>query len=700
VFVGSLEQKVSELTGVGKKTAMDYANIGVENFCDLISNAPRGYEDRSHKVCIGQAPDGSWVNTIVRVESVSSFGRGRKDVKIVVRDQFSGHKAFLMGFNRAFLLKTIFPGAFYHLYACVGKFGTALQSSQFELKPINEVQVSNETALDMVLDGGILPVYSLSGSLTQKAIRRDVKAVLAKYAKDIEDELPPRLIEKYSLMPLSDAFCELHFPSSEKALKSARRSLAFREVFYLQLESKRHPIEGRWQAPIPRVILESERRFIEALPFELTVDQCKVLDEIRSDMAKEESMNRLLQGDVGSGKTLVAWVSALHAISQGCQVAFMAPTELLARQHAQVAFSLFKGIGLNIAYLDGEVHGKPREALLKELSLGNIDLLIGTHALFSKDVVYKNLRYVIIDEQHRFGVEQRESLLAKGIDPHVLLMTATPIPRTLALTVFGNLNVSTIRTMPKGRLPIVTYLVDESRRDEMYSAVGVEMKRGHQAYFVYPRIDDEGNSALRDVQTMYEFLSRVKYSSFKGSLIHSRLPEEEKLNILDRFASGEIDFLVSTSVVEVGIDVPNATCMVVEHSEMFGLSALHQLRGRVGRSNLQSWCFLAYERTISDDGKKRLSVLKRTNDGFEIAEEDLKIRGPGELTGLRQSGFLHLKYANLETDVSMMAVARDEVSSILENDPGLLTMDNAVIRKVLATKVLASRGQLCDDRRG
>ena len=265
-------------------------------------------------------------------------------------------------------------------------------------------------------------------------------------------------------------------------------------------------------------------------------------------------------------------------------------------------------------------------------------------------------------------------------------MTATPIPRTLALTVFGNLNVSTIRTMPKGRLPIVTYLVDESRRDDMYNAVGVEMKRGHQAYFVYPRIDDEGNSDLRDVQTMYDFLSRVKYPSFRGALIHSRLPEDEKLSILDAFSRGDLDYLVSTSVVEVGIDVPNATCMVVEHSEMFGLSALHQLRGRVGRSNLQSWCFLAYEPSISDDGKKRLAVLKRTNDGFEIAEEDLKIRGPGELAGLRQSGFMHLKYANLETDVSMMAAARDEVSAILERDPGLLELDNCVIRKVLGSK--------------
>ncbi len=685
MFVELLTQSVGELVGVGKKTLSDYSNLGISTFCDLIENVPKAYEDRSQRVCIGKSSESTWVNTIIRVENISTFGRARKDVKIIVRDQFSGHKAFLMGFNRPFLLKSIFVGSFYHLYACIGKYGTSLQAAQFELSYVPESQVLDDTAISLVLNGGILPVYSLSGSLTQKAIRRDVKTVLAKYSSKIDEELPPYLIDKYHLMPLGKAFEEIHFPSNEISLREARNTLAFREVFYLQLNTKRKIYKTQNERlPIPKQTSLFESNFIKALPFSLTSDQIKVLDEIRTDMASEYSMNRLLQGDVGSGKTLVAWISALHAISQGYQVAFMAPTELLARQHAQVADSLYKNLGIRSAYLDGEVHGRPREALLKELSLGNIDLLIGTHALFSKNVVYKNLRYVIIDEQHRFGVEQRQTLLAKGVDPDVLLMTATPIPRTLALTVFGNLNVSTIKTMPKGRLPIVTYLVDEDRRNNMYNAVGVEMKRHHQAYFVYPRIDDNGNSDLRDVTTMFDFLSHVKYPSFKGALIHSRLSDDEKINILDRFARGELDFLVSTSVVEVGIDVPNATCMVVEHSELFGLSALHQLRGRVGRSNLQSWCFLVYEKTISEDGKKRLSVLKRTNDGFEIAEEDLKIRGPGEISGLRQSGFFHLKYANLETNISMMATCRDEVETLLQKDPGLLELDNSVIRKVLA----------------
>ena len=684
MFVYELKQDIKTLAGVGKKTREDYENLGVETICDLISMTPRGYEDRSHRICIGRQNDldGSWTNTFVKVESVNEFGAGRKNVKIIVRDTENNQKAFLMGFNRTYLAKTVYPGCFYHLYANVTPYGTGLTASQFELKPVREEDL---IAGDMLLDQGILPVYALSGALTQKTLRRDVKAVLSSVGH-IDDEIPPTLIRKHHLMPLDRAIREIHFPSSDKTLAEARRTLAFREVFYLQLEAKRRPQVQRKRQVIADRIYEAEKRFISKLPFELTTDQIKVLEEIRKDMSGSESMNRLLQGDVGSGKTLVAWVSALHAICDGAQVAFMAPTELLARQHAQVAETLFRDSGITVAFLNGEVHGKPRQALLDQLKAGNIDLLIGTHALFSKDVEYRNLRYVIIDEQHRFGVEQRRALFEKGIEPDVLLMTATPIPRTLALTVFGNLNVSTIKTMPKGRLPVITYLVDDSKRDKMYEAVGVEMARGHQAYFVYPRIDDEGNSDLRDVESMYEFLSREKYLNYRGTLIHSRLPEDDKIRILNDFAAGKLDYLVSTSVVEVGIDVPNATCMVVEHSENFGLSALHQLRGRVGRSTLQSWCFLAYEKTITEDGKKRLSVLRRTNDGFEIAEEDLKIRGPGELSGLRQSGFLHLKFADLEKDVSMMATARDEVDAILASDPGLLSLDNSVIRQVLSIK--------------
>ncbi|HAN43469.1 MAG TPA: DNA helicase RecG, partial [Sphaerochaeta sp.] len=387
MFIGALKGDIKGLTGIGKKTREEYEKLGVRTICDLISMTPRGYEDRSHRICIGHQNDdeGTWTNTFVRAESVNLFGAGRKNVKIIVRDTENNQKAFLMGFNRTFLAKTVFPGCYYHLYANITPYGTGLTASQFELKPVREEDLM--VVGDMLLDQGILPVYGLSGTLTQKTLRRDVKAALA-VAGHIDDEIPQVIMDKYRLMPLDKAFREIHFPTSEKNLKDARRSLAFREVFYLQLQAKRRPPVERKRQAIDSKIYTAETNFIKSLPFELTADQVKVLDEIRKDMSGPESMNRLLQGDVGSGKTLVAWVSALHAICTGAQVAFMAPTELLARQHAQVADSLFRESGVRVAFLNGEVHGKPRQALLEQLKAGNIDLLIGTHALFSKDVEY------------------------------------------------------------------------------------------------------------------------------------------------------------------------------------------------------------------------------------------------------------------------------------------------------------------------
>ena len=393
-------------------------------------------------------------------------------------------------------------------------------------------------------------------------------------------------------------------------------------------------------------------------------------------------MYRLLQGDVGAGKTLVAWISALSIIEKGGQVAFMAPTELLARQHAEKASELLSPLGVRIAFVTGEVKGKGRNLLLKALREGEVDLAIGTHALFSSDVVFKNLKYVIIDEQHRFGVEQREALTRKGETPHVLMMTATPIPRTLAMTVFADMDTSIIRSMPKGRKPIKTHTVSSQNRDRMYEAVGVEFQRGHQAYFVYPRIDDEGDSDLRDVTTMYSFLQK-KYPGVPSALIHSKLDEEEKIRILRDFREKKLLYLVSTSVVEVGIDIPDATCMVIEHAERFGLAALHQLRGRVGRSDLQSYCFLVFEPNLSEDGKERLKVMRETNDGFLIAEKDLEIRGPGEMSGNKQSGFLKLKFASITEDQDILEDARNEAERILNEDKGLISGVNAGLRKAL-----------------
>ena len=497
----------------------------------------------------------------------------------------------------------------------------------------------------------------------------------------IKDELPDEMYGKYNLVHHEKAYRDIHYPRNLSDVEKARRTLAFTELLLMEINAIRE--RGVRVGMTRSVVTPIEKKLISSLPFSLTPDQEKVLGEIRADLDSKEKMERLLQGDVGSGKTLVAWISALHVIAKGGQVAFMAPTELLARQHADKAAELLSKLGVRICFLSGDVKGKGRLLLIDALKKGNVDLAIGTHALFSQDVAFKNLKYVIIDEQHRFGVEQREALRRKGLDPDVLSMTATPIPRTLALTFYANLEISTIKTMPEGRIPVKTHLVSEKKREEMLDAIEVEFKRSHQAYFVYPRIEGDEEENLRDVNTMFQELQK-RYPEYKARIVHSKLPEEEKLESLNLFREGKIQYLVSTSVVEVGIDVPNATVMVIEHAERFGLAALHQLRGRVGRSSIPSYCFLVFSGTLTDEGIRRLKVRRDTNDGFKIAEEDLLIRGPGEITGNRQSGFLKLKFASPVTDTDLIAITHDEAMRIVRDDKGLLKAENQVLRASLA----------------
>ncbi len=686
MFVRELQQKISTLRGVGRSVAESYLNLGVLTYGDLLLLGPRAYEDRSTLAPLGNLHDGNYANTVVEVIAHSYFGHGKKRTLKVTIEDTSGEgdgKASLLCFNRNFLERILRVGSSFYLYGLFQRNFNELQSSQFEMIPFaNDGSIAGDF-------GKFLPIYPLSGSLTQRIVRRDINNILAQ-CETLADELPEQIMQAHNLIGMNSAIRFLHGGANNQEIQLAHRSLAFTELFYLLLVSRRKTslsngnlLKSTIDFKEIRKPSRLEEHFVESLPFSLTADQLTVLDEIRLDMASSAPMNRLLQGDVGSGKTLVAWVSALRAIQNNGQVAFMAPTELLARQHAQLAAELLEPLGIRIAFLTGSVGGKERKLLLKALATGDIDIIIGTHALFSQEVIFHSLIYIIIDEQHRFGVIQRLSLLEKGRAPDVLMMTATPIPRTLALTVFSDLAISTIRTMPTGRLPIITYLVADESRKRMYAAIGVEFSRTHQAYFVYPRIDSTGNSDLRDVETMFQFLSTEIYPGIPSALIHSRLPEEEKVAILNRFRLGELAYLVSTSVVEVGIDVPNATCMVIEHAERFGLSALHQLRGRVGRSTLQSYCFLVYEQPLSEDAKQRIMVMKESNDGFHIAEQDLAIRGPGEVAGTRQSGFLRLRFASLTNDLPLISEVKTEVDTLLLTDPGLLKSQNAVIRNVL-----------------
>lgn len=681
-YVRALKTSITELSGVGPATKAGYAELGIATYSDLLLLSPRTWEDRSEVHPLGLVQDSQMANTLVEVLSHSYFGlkSGKKrTLKIIVRDVsgLGDGRLSLLCFGRNFLERTIKVGRIYYLYGSVKDNRGELQCSQFELYPATE---DGDFPKQF---GRILPIYPLRGSLSQRLIRANIKAVLAS-VDTFAEELTATMRDRYHLMTTDQAIRAYHFPPSLEVLQKARRTLALTELFYLQLVARRHKSLVQRNAKTgPSIPTKLELKCIEGLPFSLTADQIASLKEIREDLDSEMPMNRLLQGDVGSGKTLVAWISALHVLSQGAQVAFMAPTELLARQHAESAAALLQDLGIRLAFLTGSVKNKERRLLLEAIKEGEVDIVIGTHALFSAEVAFKNLRYVIIDEQHRFGVEQRLALLEKAQVPDLLLMTATPIPRTLSLTVFGNLNVSTLKTMPPGRKPVITHLVNEQSRKRMYQAVGVEFRRGHQAYFVYPRIDDSGESDLRDVTNMYDFLKN-EYPDVPSALIHSKLDEEEKVRILKEYQAGKLSYLVSTSVVEVGIDIPNATCMVIEHADRFGLSALHQLRGRVGRSVLQSYCFLVFGNELTDEAKQRLKVMKESNDGFFIAEQDLLIRGPGELTGTRQSGYLKLIYASLTEDLPLIEIARNEADLILERDPGLLLVEHEPIRAVLA----------------
>ncbi len=673
MFADELKQKVTHLKGIGKETEKSFSKINILNISDLLKYIPRAYENRKDTVTFSAFMEGP-VNTIAEIVSHDYIGFGsKKTLKIHLKDETGS--AVLVCFGRNFLSQKVHIGSKYYIYGVFEYKFNELQTSSFDLELFSDHPVKFNK---------ILPVYPLSSRLNQGIIRRAVHEALAELAQYTNNYLPEYLTKKYNFLNRNLAIKNIHFPKSIEILKKSEKLLRYEELFFLQLTVGRKSREIR---KFPRLTplhgYKMQNELIAKLPFELTIDQKKVLDEIRQDMESNHPMARLLQGDVGSGKTLVAFISSLGIIEAGGQAAFMAPTELLARQHADNAAKLMGQLGIRLAFLSGNVNNKQRKPLLEALARGEIDLIIGTHALFTRNVEFNNLQLVIVDEQHKFGVLQRMALLKKGKTPDLLLMTATPIPRTLTLTLFGDMDVSIIKSMPLGRKPVITHLSVIDNEAKVYAVVDKEIGKGHQAYFVYPRIqDDDGSGKLKNAERMYTYLQKEIFPKFRLGLIHSKLPEEVKLKTMDNFASGKTDILVSTSVVEVGVDIPNATCMVIEHAENFGLSGLHQLRGRVGRGKDQSYAFLVYKKDLSDIGKQRLKIMMNFNDGFSISEEDLKLRGPGELAGNRQSGFLNLTYADLIRDFDILEKARSDAFKILEDDPGFLKPEHSVIREV------------------
>ncbi len=724
--VSEINTPVSAVNGVGPAMTKQLARLNVFTVGDLLCYYPKKYEDRTKKIPLKDFQTGGFTNkvhTIVQITGHEWFGYGKmKTLKLQIHDGTAS--ATLVCFNRPFMENAYPAGA---IAAVTGKFevkyGT-LQCTAFEIQKLSENGALDEYRDQLPPDSRVIPVYALTEGLTQKKLGTAIENALAQYGKGIEDELPGDLILQRNLLHKAEAIQKIHRPETLEQSESARKTLSYEELFFFQkkiLERSKRRNNGQFSsdekasqtATDNPQFSPTQNMLLSALPFSLTEDQLKVISEMneeidrgfkeRNDILVSENpvctkppftMARLLQGDVGSGKTLVALFLALRVKDYGGQCAVMAPTEILAKQHAETAARLLGPLGISVAFMSGHLKSSGRTQVLKALKEGQIDLIIGTHALFSADVVYKDLQLAVIDEQHRFGVMQREAIIAKGrkaekavektytFEPHLLMMSATPIPQTLAMTIYGDLDVSVIRTKPAGRKEITTYLVKEGNEQNAYGFVRQQLSEGRQAYFVYPAIgevedaDDfvltgdgkENARGLKSATANFEKLSRNIFPEYKCALLHGKVSEEEQEQILKGFQKGEIQILAATTVIEVGVDVPNATCIVIEGADHFGLSQLHQLRGRVGRSDLQSYCFLVYSEKITETGIERMKALRTSTDGFVLAEQDLKIRGPGEINGTIQAGALEFSVADVVRDKEMLMQARmDAMESLKTN---------------------------------
>lgn len=673
MFLGELKQPVNRLKGIGPNHHKSLSAMGVLTVGQLLSHFPLRYEDHSTQRTILQAAGSEAVNTVMTVVGRDSFyWKGKQTLKLLVEDDSA--RGTLLCYHRNFLGNKYPDGSQIFLHGHFQyKFGE-WSCADFEFEAVSA---------QPEIFGKVLPVYPLGGSLNQKVLRKAVLQALKEYTAGLREELPPSLAGLFGFPDRRSALQAVHCPPSPDEARRSRDYFIYEELFHLQMAVGRNALKERsfLRGEGQKINRDLEQRLRERLPFSLTPDQDRVLDDISGDLGSTRAMNRLIQGDVGSGKTLVAFIAALNVVRGGRQAALMAPTELLARQHAESAAVLLEPLGLKIAYLSGNTQGEGRRHLLDQLKQGNIDFVIGTHALFSSDVLYRNLGLAVIDEQHRFGVAQRQALAEKGDCVDLLYMTATPIPRTLAMTAFGDLDVSSIKTMPPGRKTIETHLTREGNEERVYDFVRRELEKGRQAYFVYPLIEQSEKMDLKDAENMYARLQKI-FPLHSLALIHSRITDDEKKERMEGFSRGETDILVATSLVEVGVDVPNATIMVIEHAERFGLSALHQLRGRVGRSDLQSYAFLIYSSRLTEEGKQRLRIMMENSDGFIIAEEDLKLRGPGEMAGVRQSGYMKFRIADMIRDSAVLIRAREDVLKILGEDPSLSGDENRILEEL------------------
>ncbi len=681
--LAALGQSVQFAAGVGPKRAIQFAKLGIHSVEDLLYHIPFRYEDRRAVTTIRNLRPGETASVIGEITHMAERFVGRKRRRVlegVLRDDTG--LMVLTWFHQIAFFKARYQVG----QRCLvhGKVEADFGSQKRIVHP--EIDTSVELAAR-----GLLPVYNKPTTMTVATMRKIVQDAVDEWSARLPSVLPTAVAQSAKVTDLRTAMRLLHHPGPEANvdnLNTARsighRSLVFDEFFFLQLGMalRRRSVELESGLALP--VKGSLTGGLHALlPFELTGAQQRVLREIYADMARPHPLHRLVQGDVGSGKTIVALFAALVAIENGHQAAFMAPTELLAEQHFSTIERFAKPLAVRTLLLTGEMSRPQRRQAYAEIQAGQVDLVVGTHALIQEGVQFKAIGLGVIDEQHRFGVLQRAAVRRLGGNPDILLMTATPIPRTLAMAVYGDLEISVIDEMPPGRTPVRTLLRHEGERTKVYDLVKRELDQGHQAYVVYPLVESSEEMELRDATTMAEELARTVFDGYRVGLVHGRMKGSEKDAVMRRFKAGDVQLLVSTTVIEVGIDVPNATIMVVEHAERFGLAQLHQLRGRVGRGRDAAVCVLLTPYYRGDDVQRRLQAMASTNDGFKIAEADLEIRGPGEMLGTRQSGLPDFRVANLIRDARVLEDARSAAAQWLEHDPKLEKPESKRLRAVL-----------------
>jgi ATP-dependent DNA helicase RecG len=683
---------VEYLKGVGLSRAdVLKKDLGIFNFEDLLRHFPYKYIDRTrfYKVKEIQA-DLPYVQVLARLTHKEIVGE-KHTKRLVVQAQDDTGVIELVWFQGIkWVEKLLIVGKAYILFGKPGFFNGKAQMAHPEMEAYSPG--ANQQKGNLTLQ----PAYNSTEKLKQfgldsKGIQKLIAILLDQHLKDIHENLPVYIINRFKLTDRADAYRNIHFPTDAAKLNEATYRLKFEELFFLQLKLLKNKLlhTQKFKGNVFGTVGEFFNEFYHhKLPYSLTNAQKRVLKEIRQDTQRGVQMNRLLQGDVGSGKTVVALMSMLIAIDNGFQTCIMAPTEILANQHYETISELVGGDFVKVALLTGSTSRKARKVIHENLENGELKILIGTHALIEDKVQYKNLGLVVIDEQHRFGVEQRARLWAKNnIPPHILVMTATPIPRTLAMTLYGDLDISIIDELPAGRKPIETHHLYENQRLRMFGFMKQEIAKGRQIYVVYPLIQESEKLDLKNLTDGVEVMSiEFPLPEYRISVVHGKLNAKDKQYEMDRFIKGETQIMVATTVIEVGVNIPNASVMIIENSERFGLSQLHQLRGRVGRGAEQSYCILMSNHKLSRDGKIRLDTMVKTNNGFEIAEIDLELRGPGNIEGTQQSGVLDLKMANIVTDQQLLITIRELVVSIFEKDPQLAAPENQILNQTLLTK--------------